>query len=1281
MKLTQKMVSFLLAMVMVFSILPISILAADSETNCSVVINFEFENGEVAAQSYSGSFAKGTGYGTTVSVPHVVGYTPTAPIGYDTEVVEVVFTSSQLTYNFTNIQHDITLNVVYVPAEVNYTVNYYQQNVDDDYYTLVRTDTKTGLTKAVVAETYENLKNKYSGFYGLHFETPTIAADGSTVVEIFYDRDYFMMDFMLGDGGYGVDPIFDRYGAPIDTLATPTRPGYTFTGWDQSIPDTMPDENKVYTALWSPATVSYTVVFWYENADDDGYSYMAHTNGTAIAGSTVVSSSFQNTNFTGRDSTHFTYNADMAESKTVAGDGSTILNVYFKRNLYSLTFVAPVYSCGMPEHTAHTSSCYDDSLICGKEEHTEHSSSCYTGVSTKYTGIFTFTWQHNNGNGSLHSISGTYYIYLDGSWYKYTGNRQNNNSVATPTCGKEIHTHSDTCRELICTMEIHTHSKTCGGSNGTVKIITAKYDADLAEYWPIIGNDGNVYTRQMWQSSVTGDKYVFLQKMPDNNITMTAFSRTGTTVYWYYYLEVIPGQSTDGLITRTEGGRTYYLYLSSSAITTALTYAEDYFPITGFTQRDSSVPRFSNNTAYLYYTRNFHSLSYNDNYGTTTTAPDQIYFDDVLGQSRNITPDYPSSLEAGAYEFGGWYTTPQCFDGTEVNFDTFKMPDLDLMIYAKWTPITHEIMFHVTFNDEDIIADETVAHGSTAATPEEPQNGRYEFVGWFYMDNDVERAYSPNLRITKDIDVYAKWRSNVLIDYRIQYQLVDGTPIADDTTGSALAGIAKTFDAKGGNALYDGYKEGFFPSYKSHAVEMDIDAEGEIVYTFVYEEIEAVPYTVKYLNKADNSVVAAEDIHNDNRKAVVTEYAKIVPGYLPESFQQRLIITAEGENVLIFYYNADAQHAIVSKTHYTVTGTSEIEYRHSEETGTIGSSYTGTQISIDNYVLDHITINDETVANDADLERELTADGLHYKFYYREVDVTINYTAEEGGSVVGATETVAVFSGNPTGSKAIPDNGYRVSGWFTAGGTAANGIVTINSDGSYNFVPAKANGKNVAATYTARFVRNEVTDKIVVVDFGMSVNFSLDGQAVFKGISKTAPDQAGILTENLFSDTSLESNYGTLVLSNNKLVYTPTAMLDGEDTFYYSAQIEQGYYRYASVTVIPATSVYYEEKFVEFSDGWETAGSEKNNISQTLDLAGDKSNIYGYDPANGNSSTYSLGSAKKVTVIRGITVWSEATFTFTGTGFDIISVTSKNTGTIAVDVYEGTGTNGKLAAS
>ncbi|MCQ2354934.1 MAG: hypothetical protein MJ102_07545 [Clostridia bacterium] len=77
----------------------------------------------------------------------------------------------------------------------------------------------------------------------------------------------------------------------------------------------------------------------------------------------------------------------------------------------------------------------------------------------------------------------------------------------------------------------------------------------------------------------------------------------------------------------------------------------------------------------------------------------------------------------------------------------------------------------------------------------------------------------------------------------------------------------------------------------------------------------------------------------------------------------------------------------------------------------------------------------------------------------------------------------------------------------------------------------------------------------------------------------------------------------------------------------------------------------------------------------------DANNIYGYDPANGNSSTYSLGSAKKVTVIRGITVWSEATFTFTGTGFDIISVTSKNTGTIAVDVYEGTGTNGKLAAS
>lgn len=157
----------------------------------------------------------------------------------------------------------------------------------------------------------------------------------------------------------------------------------------------------------------------------------------------------------------------------------------------------------------------------------------------------------------------------------------------------------------------------------------------------------------------------------------------------------------------------------------------------------------------------------------------------------NFTPDYPSGLESNAYEFAGWYTTPGCFDGSEVDWDTMTMPAGDLMLYAKWTPKTHTVR---TFLTKDAVSTgtpintwENVAHRSTIAKPDAPTNGNYTFVGWFYKENGVEKAFDFSMAITKDMDLYAKWSSNVLVEYTIKYQLENGTTIADDTKGSALA--------------------------------------------------------------------------------------------------------------------------------------------------------------------------------------------------------------------------------------------------------------------------------------------------------------------------------------------------------------------------------------------------------------------------------------------------------------------------------------------------------------
>ena len=86
---------------------------------------------------------------------------------------------------------------------------------------------------------------------------------------------------------------------------------------------------------------------------------------------------------------------------------------------------------------------------------------------------------------------------------------------------------------------------------------------------------------------------------------------------------------------------------------------------------------------------------------------------------------------------------------------------------------------------------------------------------------------------------------------------------------------------------------------------------------------------------------------------------------------------------------------------------------------------------------------------------------------------------------------------------------------------------------------------------------------------------------------------------------------------------------------------------------------------------WSLAGTVNKDATQAEDRPGqfsltDANNIYGYDNVNIPMSTYSLGSAMKATV--DYNNYAQASFTFYGTGFDLISMTSNMTGTILVDV-------------
>ena len=259
----------------------------------------------------------------------------------------------------------------------------------------------------------------------------------------------------------------------------------------------------------------------------------------------------------------------------------------------------------------------------------------------------------------------------------------------------------------------------------------------------------------------------------------------------------------------------------------------------------------------------------------------------------------------------------------------------------------------------------------------------------------------------------------------------------------------------------------------------------------------------------------------------------------------------------------------------------------------------------------------------------------------------------------------------------------------------------------------------------------QLVEDTVVVDYGLDVvidvttNDALASGVV--GVRADAPsgvainegtyDAAKAVTTDLYIDANddesnlKELKIGTATVESLTSVRVSLDKSNGMQfadpvTFYYESDVN--YYAtgdtnltttsmYSSVTVIPATTIYYEDEFLTFTsvDGstgvavlssgeaatagqWYQDGTAIN-ADQAADRPGaskiseayDADNVYGYDAAYATCSKYSLGSAAKVTV--DADTYASASFTFYGTGFDIVGLTSNTTGILMLTVTDENG--------
>lgn len=233
------------------------------------------------------------------------------------------------------------------------------------------------------------------------------------------------------------------------------------------------------------------------------------------------------------------------------------------------------------------------------------------------------------------------------------------------------------------------------------------------------------------------------------------------------------------------------------------------------------------------------------------------------------------------------------------------------------------------------------------------------------------------------------------------------------------------------------------------------------------------------------------------------------------------------------------------------------------------------------------------------------------------------------------------------------------------------------------------------------------TGRTYVVDFGLP----LEIHSIFDA---TAQNNIGDVSYNPGKNNL---KYGTVVVKpdryNTTLTYTRTAdkTIDGAETIVLDVQYTMGSNKVTlekTLTIIPASNVYYEDSLATFTNGTGAASgadwklvdnkgaetTEGTAPTQALEELGKHRNVYGHDDAynKDNSSMLSMGTAHKVTVTSAMAVdsktwddskdaWPTASFTFTGTGFDVISLTNNKSGAIFVDVYKGSKAEGDRVRS
>lgn len=772
----------------------------------------------------------------------------------------------------------------------------------------------------------------------------SVTLDGADVTLTAQVSKGFWITFDSKGGSY-VAPAFYAQGQTAAAPAAPARPGYVFNGWfteaGAAADFAAIAENTTLVAGWKAGTASYTVIHFLENADDDGYSSKDIETRTGATGSQTAAAAKSYTGFT----------AQTITQATIAGDGSTIVKVYYTRNVYEVKFYNR-QSNRWVENTSLRITAKHGANISDKWPTYNGSSTWSTTGSYDYWNGLSGPYQVNIqtmplGGASFYgpktdSGSETAYYYVEvlpgesgGQTYNGVSYKLHHKDTS-PGTGYTV---TDEDKYPITGFTYKEGTRNGNGYNNArfyytrnsyqIKFINGgsvdktesrKFQQSIADadYTPTApaGKEGYIFAGWYDNEQGEGEQFAFAGKtMPAQNITLYA--------KWVAPVHTVTFYQEDKVtVVKAVAGIPHGTAMENGDIP-AYTPAEGY-TFLGWVMEDGSPfnPSMLITRDYHIYARvgslNAYTVTYDANGGTGDVPVDDGRY--AEGAAARVLSGAGLTGPADKPQFLGWALSaeaaaPDYYPGSQL-----ILGRENVTLYAVWgvKENTVSLIYHSNFGTDATYTVEALAVNGRVEvlsydTTGLPARQGYNFLGWSTSaSGSVSFAPGSSLRVNAggSNDLYAVWEPAADTPYRVEtyYQQLDGSYLDDPhhaeirkgTTGTTVSVTEKDKLSRSTAYVFD---EGYAGNVLSGVVAADGSLKLKL-----YFKLNTAPYTIHHYLKGTTVQVAADqtgrlvigstltanaaaDLYAEYAAATVYVYD---PG-------RRITITA-GNNEIIVYY-------------------------------------------------------------------------------------------------------------------------------------------------------------------------------------------------------------------------------------------------------------------------------------------------------------------------------------------------------------------------------------------